>query len=112
MQLGYEPCPPKPGKSFFGKPILVLPGILGYSSHIYNSLIYESLVLVATNAMVYAFNSLYTEKQGDELANWPPYIFNMAATSMFYPLVVVSNCMAVTGSGLAAGQPDNMPRFQ
>jgi len=225
MQLGYEPCPPKPGKSFFGKPILLLPGILGYSSHIYNragfgklydgvfpyllhknmtsfvdtrivrhlkqteteeeepmmdikdfviltaketvskctaviiaqpfhviavrsiaqyvggectynalwgsivhiwknegvsgffsglapSLIYESLVLVATNAMVYAFNSLYTEKQGDELANWPPYIFNMAATSMFYPLVVVSNCMAVTGSGLAAGQPDNMPRFQ
>lgn len=223
MQIGYEPCPPQPGTSFFGKPILVLPGILGYSSHIYGragfgklydgvfphlihknltkfaedgvtnrlsdiegdeepdvdikdfvistakqtvakcsavviahpfhvifvrsaaqfvgrectyntlwssilhifktegvsgffsglvpSLLYESLVLVTTNTMIYAFNSVYSDKN-DEFAHWPPFLFNMIATSIYYPFVVVSNCMAVTDSGLAAGQPDYMPRFR
>ena len=43
MQIGFEPCPPQPGTSFFGKPILVLPGILGYSSHIYQRLIFPQL---------------------------------------------------------------------
>jgi len=224
IQIGYEPCPPQPGKTFFGRPILVLPGILGYSSHIYGrggfgklydgvaphlihknltkfvednvtkgiadadadedepdidikdflistakqtaakctavvvaqpfhvifvrsaaqvvggecvynslwssvvhifknegvsgffsglipSLLYESLVLITTNAMIYAFNSIYTDKD-DEFAHWPPFLFNMIATSVFYPFVVVANCMAVTDSGLAIGQPDYMPRFR
>ena len=39
IQIGYEPCPPQPGKTFFGRPILVLPGILPYSSHIYGRLV-------------------------------------------------------------------------
>ena len=76
-----------------------------------SSLLYESLVLVATNTMIYAFNSVYPDKN-DEFAHWPPFLFNMIATSAFYPFVVVSNCMAVTDSGLAAGQPDYMPRFR
>jgi len=223
IQIGYEPCPPQPGTSFFGKPILVLPGIVGYSSHItqragfgklydgvfphlihknltkfsedgitkqlvdeesnrepdldikdflvstakqtvakctavtlahpfhvifvrtaaqfvggectYNSLfssishifqtegisgffsglvpslLYESLVLVSTNAMIFAFNSVYADKS-DEFAHWGPFVFNMVATSVFYPFTVVANCMAVTDSGLAIGQPNYMPRFR
>jgi len=223
IQLGYEPCAPQPAVSFFGKPILVLPGIVGYSSHIYQrsgfgklydgvfsylihknltkfvedgmtkrladeevneepdldvkdflistakqtaakcvavtvahpfhvifvrtaaqfvggectynslwasishifreegvsgffsglvpSLLYESLVLISTNAMIFLFDSMYTEKN-DELAHWPPFLFNMIATSIYYPFVVVTNCMAVTDSGLAIGQPDYMPRFR
>jgi len=34
MQLGYEPIPPRLGRSFFGKPVLVLPNIFQYASHI------------------------------------------------------------------------------
>lgn len=224
IQIGYEPCPPQPGTSFFGKPILVLPGIVSYSAHIFQragiaklydgvlphlihknltkyvedgitnqladendsqepdmdikdflistakqtvakctavtiahpfhvifvrttaqfvgrectynsvttsiahifrtegisgffsglvpSLLYESLVLVSTNAMIYAFNSVYSDKNADEFGHWPPFLFNMVATSIFYPFVVVTNCMAVTDSGLAVGQPDYMPRFK
>jgi len=224
MQIGYEPCPPQPGKSFFGKPILVLPGIIGYSSHIYQraglgalyqgvvphlihknisqqvnngmsrylkdsdreeeepildikdfliatakdtaskctavviahpfhvifvrsaaqfvgrectysylynsithifktegipgffsglipSLLYEALTLWITNVLIYTFNTVYADK-GDEFAQWPPFIFNMVAQSLLYPFVVTSNCMAVTDSGLVAGQPDYMPRFK
>jgi len=224
IQIGYEPCPPQPGTSFFGKPILVLPGFIGYSSHVYQrggfgklydgvfphlihknltkfaedgmtrrladadddakepdvdvkdflistakqtvakcaavtiahpfhvifvrtaaqfvggecmynslwssishifkneglsgffsglvpSLLYESLVLVSTNAMIFVFNSVYTDKN-DEFAHWPPFLFNMVATSVFYPFTVVANCMAVTDSGLAIGQPNYMPRFR
>lgn len=34
MQLGYEPIAPKPGKSLFGSPVLVLPNVLQYVKYI------------------------------------------------------------------------------
>jgi hypothetical protein len=75
------------------------------------SLLYEALTLWITNVLIYTFNTVYADK-GDEFAQWPPFIFNMVAQSLLYPFVVTSNCMAVTDSGLVAGQPDYMPRFK
>jgi len=34
IQIGYEPVPPRLGKTFFGKPTLVLPNIFQYVKHI------------------------------------------------------------------------------
>ncbi|XP_054735238.1 mitochondrial carrier homolog 2 [Anastrepha obliqua] len=34
IQLGYEPIPPRPGTSFLGRPIMVLPNIFQYAGYI------------------------------------------------------------------------------
>ncbi|CAD7081906.1 unnamed protein product [Hermetia illucens] len=34
IQLGYEPIPPRPGKTLFGSPTLILPNIFQYAGHI------------------------------------------------------------------------------
>eukprot|EP00112_Aurelia_sp_Birch-Aquarium-sp1_P013120 Seg2775.1 transcript_id=Seg2775.1/GoldUCD/mRNA.D3Y31 product="Mitochondrial carrier 2" protein_id=Seg2775.1/GoldUCD/D3Y31 len=36
IQVGYEPLPPRKGKTFFGKDVLHLPGFLDYAKHIKN----------------------------------------------------------------------------
>lgn len=34
MQIGFEPIPPVPGRTLFGKPTLVLPNVFQYAAHI------------------------------------------------------------------------------
>lgn len=37
--------------------------------------------------------------------------FKFIATAVTYPFQVVSNCIAITGSGLKAGSPPHMPIY-
>ena len=43
--------------------------------------------------------------------NSPTFIQQFLSTSLTYPFHVVSACMAVNNSGLAAGQPPHMPIY-
>lgn len=84
-------------------------GVLGFFSGIIPKLLFETSVLVLSSSTVFLLNK-YVIK--DKIARqYNSSITQFVFASILYPLQVVSVCMAVTGSRLAAGNLPNMPNY-
>ncbi|KMQ96906.1 mitochondrial carrier 2-like protein [Lasius niger] len=184
IQIGYEPIPPKPTVTLFGKPALKLPNAFTYIRHIksidgltgcYRGLLpkvcsYTVSTIACDKTLEYLqFNSVQNEDEDDEneivsslfgsfleiyrengilgyyagliprvigsaaaiiLAGVSTYAINnyviqeptmkpytastmkFLATTVMYPFLVVSHCMAVNDCGLVAGLPPHMPIYK
>ncbi|CAO1340330.1 unnamed protein product [Diamesa serratosioi] len=84
-------------------------GILGFFKGLIPRLVFDlSCVILASTATYYVGRHFIKEKEGRTyFGNFSSFV----CTSIFYPLNVVSTCMAVGGSGLKAGMPPLMPVF-
>lgn len=84
-------------------------GIFGFFSGVIAKILCDLACLGLTSSTVYLVNRfLIRDKDSRQyFSSFSQFVFS----SLLYPLQVVSTCMAVTGSGLAAGQPPNMPVY-
>ncbi|GAB0089855.1 mitochondrial carrier homolog 2 [Sergentomyia squamirostris] len=84
-------------------------GIMGFFSGIGSRLIGDISCLVLASTTAYLVNKHFiTDKESRNIFSiFNNYIFS----TIFYPFQVVSVCMAVSGSSLAAGRPPYMPVY-
>jgi len=84
-------------------------GILGFFSGLIPRLLFDiSCVVVASTATYLIGRHFIREKEGRQYLG---SLSSFVCSSIFYPLNVVSTCMAVNGSGLKAGSPPSMPIY-
>ncbi|XP_012273834.1 mitochondrial carrier homolog 2 [Orussus abietinus] len=85
-------------------------GIVGYYAGLVPRLIAtaSTMVLVATSS--YAINKYIIRDR--ELRAYTTSTMTFLATTVTYPFLVVSHCMAVNNCGLAAGLPPQMPIYE
>ncbi|XP_071442970.1 mitochondrial carrier homolog 2-like [Hetaerina americana] len=84
-------------------------GILGYFSGVLPRLIGELLALVISSTATFAINTYLVEDP--EVKTYTAATVAFLAGTVTYPFQVVSNCMAVTKCGLAAGSPPSMLHY-
>jgi carrier protein len=84
-------------------------GILGFFSGLIPRLIGDILSVLLASSLTYAINKYLIEEK--ELQNYTSAAICMLSSSIMYPFQVVSNCMAVSNSGLVAGSPPNMMHY-
>ncbi|KAK9871485.1 hypothetical protein WA026_012858 [Henosepilachna vigintioctopunctata] len=84
-------------------------GILGFFSGLIPRLLGDILTVLMANSLTYAINTYVVEEK--ELQVYTSATMMFIATAVTYPFQVVSNCMAVTRSGLMAGSPPLMPHY-
>ncbi|KAL5285217.1 MTCH2.2 family protein [Megaselia abdita] len=97
--------------SFFGSVAEIYKdyGIFGFFSGMIPKLMFEVSCLVLSSSTVFLLNK-YVIK--DKMARqYNSSITQFAYASILYPLQVVSTCMTVTGSRLAAGNLPMMPNY-
>lgn len=81
-------------------------GVLGFFSGITPKLLFDVLCLVLSSSTVYVLNKYLIK---DKVARqYNTSITQFVFSSVLYPLQLISTCMTVTGSKLAAGNPPNM----
>ncbi|KAG5873024.1 hypothetical protein JTB14_012624 [Gonioctena quinquepunctata] len=76
-------------------------GVLGFFSGLVPRLLGDILSLLLASSLTFAINYYVIEEK--ELKVYTSATMTFLATAITYPFQVVSNCMAVTNSGLAAG---------
>lgn len=84
-------------------------GILGFFHGIIPKLLGDLTCMALTGVLAYYVNK-YIFKTKD-LRYYTVQILTFVTSTITYPMVVVSNCMAVTGSSLKAGNPPVMPKY-
>lgn len=97
--------------SFFGSitEIYKDSGIFGFFSGMIPKLLFEASLLVLSSSTVFLLNRYLIK---DKLARqYNSSITQFVFASVLYPLQVVSTCMMVTGSKLAAGNLPAMPNY-
>uniref|UniRef100_A0A6P7H1S6 Mitochondrial carrier homolog 2-like isoform X1 n=1 Tax=Diabrotica virgifera virgifera TaxID=50390 RepID=A0A6P7H1S6_DIAVI len=89
-------------------------GLVGFFSGLVPRLVGDIISLLLVSSLTYAINNYVIEEK--ELGIYTGSImsvsFDFLATSVTYPFQVISNCMAVTNSGLVAGSPTYMPHYK
>ncbi|KAF7273173.1 hypothetical protein GWI33_014095 [Rhynchophorus ferrugineus] len=84
-------------------------GILGFFSGLVPRLLGDVLALILAGSLTYAVNRYFDHEK--ELRIYTAATMNFISTAIMYPFQVVSNCMAVTNSGLVIGSPGFMPHY-
>ena len=84
-------------------------GIIGLWSGFVPRALGELGILGLTAGLTFAVNTYLV--QDTDLKTYTRHVASFLAGSIFYPLQVTSNCMAVSRSGLRAGYPPNMPLY-
>ncbi|XP_064212092.1 mitochondrial carrier homolog 2 isoform X2 [Tribolium castaneum] len=89
-------------------------GILGFFSGLIPRLIGDILSVLLASSLTYVVNKYLIEEK--EIQNYTSaavcnHISQMVSSSIMYPFQVVSNCMAVSNSGLLAGSPPYMLHY-
>ncbi|XP_035732410.1 mitochondrial carrier homolog 2-like [Vespa mandarinia] len=84
-------------------------GITGYYAGLVPRLIANAAVLVLVSSSTYVINKYVIRDQ--ELKTYTASTMKFFATTVTYPFLVVSHCMAVNNCGLVAGLPPNMPIY-
>jgi len=84
-------------------------GLLGFWSGLVPRLAGELGVLGLTASITFLVNTYVLEDK--EVAQYTKHAAGFLAGSLCYPFTVSSTCMAVRGSGLAAGFPPAMPLY-
>ncbi|XP_030752866.1 mitochondrial carrier homolog 2-like [Sitophilus oryzae] len=84
-------------------------GILGFFSGLVPRLLGDILALLLASSLTYALNRYLVEEK--ELKVYTSATMNFISAAIMYPFQVVSNCMAVTNSGLIVGSPGFMPHY-
>lgn len=84
-------------------------GIMGFFSGLFPKLLCDLACLVAASGTTYFVckNYLKDKEHRQYFGSFCTFAFG----SIFYPLNVVSTCMAISGCGLRAGSPPFMPKF-
>jgi len=84
-------------------------GIQGFFNGLVPRILGDALSLILASTLAYAVNTYVFEEK--ELQMYTSATMSFIASAITYPFQVVSNCMAVSGSGLAAGSPPYMPFY-
>lgn len=84
-------------------------GIKGFFSGLVPRILGDVFSLLLASALAYVFNSYIFEDK--ELQMYTSATMSFIASAVTYPFQVVSNCMAVAGTTLAAGSPPSMPYY-
>lgn len=84
-------------------------GVLGFFSGLIPRVLGDLLSIILANSLAFALNTYVFEEA--ELKVYSTATMNFLASAITYPFQVVSNCMAVTDSGLMAGSPPHMPIY-
>lgn len=84
-------------------------GVKGFFSGLVPRILGDVFSLLLASALAYAFNTYVF--QDKELQMYTSATMSFIASAITYPFQVVSNCMAVAGTSLAAGSPPNMPYY-
>jgi len=84
-------------------------GLLGFFSGLVPRVLGDILSLLLAGSLTYAINRYLVEEK--ELKVYTAATMNFLATAIMYPFQVVSNCMAVSNSGLVIGSPSYMPHY-
>ncbi|XP_022915786.1 mitochondrial carrier homolog 2-like [Onthophagus taurus] len=84
-------------------------GITGFFSGLIPRIIGDILFSVLAGVLTYTVNTYIFEE--NELQVYTSATMSFIASAITYPFQVVANCMAVSRSGLAAGQPPEMPLY-
>ncbi|XP_076760855.1 mitochondrial carrier homolog 2 [Xylocopa sonorina] len=84
-------------------------GIMGYYAGLLPRLIGNAAVLILVSASTYAIDKYVISDR--ELKPYAVSTLRFIATTITYPFLVVSHCMAVNNCGLIAGLPPRMPIY-
>ncbi|CAH1101174.1 unnamed protein product [Psylliodes chrysocephalus] len=84
-------------------------GMLGFFSGLIPRLLGDILSLLLASSLTYAINTYIIEEK--DLKVYTSATMTFLSTAITYPFQVISNCMAVTNSGLKAGSPTFMPHY-
>ncbi|GBP37822.1 Mitochondrial carrier homolog 2 [Eumeta japonica] len=84
-------------------------GILGFFHGIIPKLLGDMTCVAVTHFLAYYVNKYLVKKK--ELRYYTAPLLAFVTSTITYPLVVVSACMAVAGSSLKAGNPPAMPYY-
>lgn len=84
-------------------------GISGYFAGLMPRLIANAATLAIVSSSTYIINKyIITDR---EMKNFTASTMTFLATTITYPFIVVSHCMAVNNCGLVAGVPPQMPIY-
>lgn len=84
-------------------------GILGFFSGLVPRVLGDIIFILLASSLTFAVNSYVFEEP--DLQMYTNATMSFLASAITYPFQVVSNCMAVSNSGLAAGMPPLMPMY-
>ncbi|XP_069705501.1 mitochondrial carrier homolog 2-like [Periplaneta americana] len=84
-------------------------GLLGFFSGVVPRILGEILSLFIAGSLTFVINNYFLED--NDLKTYTSASITFVAGAITYPFQLVSNCMAVTNSGLAAGRPPLMPLY-
>lgn len=84
-------------------------GVVGFFSGLVPRLLGDILSIVLANSLAYLVNTYLVEEA--DMKMYSTATISFVASALTYPFQVVSNCMAVSGSGLAASRPPYMPLY-
>ncbi|CAK9797728.1 Mitochondrial carrier homolog 2 [Anthophora quadrimaculata] len=84
-------------------------GIMGYYAGLVPRLIGNAAVLVIVSSCAYVIDKYVTSDR--EVRSYAVSTIKFVATTITYPFLVVSHCMAVNNCGLTAGLPPQMPIY-
>lgn len=85
-------------------------GLLGFFSGLIPRLLGDILSVLLASGLTYIVNRYIIEEKELKVYTSPTMTF--LSTTITYPFQVISNCMAVTNSGLTAGSPSYMPHYK
>lgn len=85
-------------------------GFAGYYSGLIPRLIGDTVSLVFIGSASYVLNRYFIRDH--ELRTFTIPTIGFLTSTVLYPFLVVSHCMAVNNCGLVAGMPPNMPIYQ
>ncbi|CAD6240223.1 GSCOCG00002564001-RA-CDS [Cotesia congregata] len=84
-------------------------GLMGYYSGLVPRLIANVSTIALVSYSTYLINKYLVHDR--ESMSYVSALMTLLSTTVTYPFLVVYNCMAVTNSGLAAGEPPHMPIY-
>lgn len=85
-------------------------GILGYYAGLIPRVIGSAAVIILTGISTYAINNYIIQEPA--LKPYTSLTVQFVASTVTYPFLVVSHCMAVNDCGLIAGLPPHMPIYK
>lgn len=85
-------------------------GILGYYAGLIPRIIGSAAVIVLSGISTYAINNYVIPEPA--MKPYTGSTMKFVATTVMYPFLVVSHCMAVNDCGLVAGLPPHMPVYK
>ncbi|KAH9525319.1 Mitochondrial carrier 2 [Bulinus truncatus] len=84
-------------------------GVLGFFAGLVPRLIGEIIAIWVTSFLAKVINKYYIQEK--DLKSYTSAACGLFVSHFTYPFTLVTNVMAVSGSGLAAGMPPNMPIY-